>query len=338
MTLKLTALSTAAKIKSFYTRLAAMKAVTALSPGLYPVRGMLYFLYHPTLFRSCLDRMLRLFLITLGALLVLSLLTYKLQYFFLAKLFGPGFLGHSATLAALLAESIIPVYLLSERFIRAVGNRLFDTVLKQQGIRQPLSSTKQQKAALQIAADQEQQYQAQKHQEWGILWKVFSYAASIILQPKATESTLKQYLRMASTTPVFALAPIGPIVFAYLNGFGSTAKLLDHYLVQKDLKRPSDRESWYQLHQREFRMFGAVVFALNLIPVANWLFVFTNTVGAALYAADIERNGTFIKGKSQEEVSSLAALTSTISQVQSLGSSPMTRSQKAAHRINVSHQ
>ena len=128
------------------------------------------------------------------------------------------------------------------------------------------------------------------------------------------------------------------VVFAYLNGFGSTAKLLDHYLVQKDLKRPSDRESWYQLHQREFRMFGAVVFALNLVPVANWLFVFTNTVGAALYAADIERNGTFIKGTSHEEVSSLAALKSTISQVQSSGSSPMTRSQKAAHRINVSHQ
>ena len=315
-----------------------MKAVTSLSPGLYPVRGIVYFLYHPTLFRSCVDLMLRLILLTAGAFLVLSLTTYHLQYFVLAKVFGRGFIGHSATLAALLAEAVIPVYLLSERFIRAVSNRLFDTVLEQQGIHHPLSSTKQQKVALQTAASQEQQYQAEKRKNWGFLWKVFSYGVSIILQPKATESTLRQYVRMACTTPVFALAPIGPIIFAYLNGFGSTATLLDHYLTRKDLKLSADRESWYQLHKREFRLFGAVVFALNLIPIANWLFLFTNTVGAALFAADIEKNGTFIKGKAQyEDMSSLAALTSTISQVQSLGSSPMTRSQKAAHRINVSH-
>lgn len=314
-------------------------AMTSLSPGLYPIKGVLYFLYHPTLFRSCLDLILRLFLITAGALLVLSLTTYHLQYFFIAKVFGRGFLGRSATLAALLAEAVVPVYLLSERFIRAVSNRLFDTVLQQQGIRQPAITSKQQRSALQTAADHEQQYQREKHQEWGFLWKVFSYATNMMLQPKATESSVRQYVRMACTTPVVALAPVGPIIFAYLNGFGSTATLMNHYLSNKDLKQPSDREAWYQFHKREFRVFGAVVFALNLIPVANWLFLFTNTVGAALYAADIEKNGTFIKAKAHhDEVRSLAALSSTIQQVKSLGHSPMTRSQKAAHKLYVTHQ
>lgn len=271
--------------------------------------------------------------------MVLFFTTYQVQYCFLAKMLGRGFLGRSATLTALFTEAVVPVYLLSERFIRAVSNRLFDTVLMQQGIRQPISSNKQQRAALQKAVDQQKQDQQVKHQEWGILWKIFSYGVNIVLQPKATESTMRQYIRIACTTPVMALAPVGPIIFAYLNGFGSTATLLDHYLVQKDLKQPSDREAWYQLHKTELRMFGTVVFALNLIPIANWLFLFTNTVGAALYAADIERNGTFIREKVYHgEVSSLAALASTISQVQSLGSSPMTRSQKAAHKMNVTHQ
>ena len=305
-----------------------------LTPALYPIRGLLYFLYHPTLFKSCLELITILFLITLGFWVVLWLTTYHVQYLLLARVFGRGFLGHSATLATLLAEAIIPVYLLSERFIRTVSNRLFDTVLKQQGLRQPSRSSKQDRAALQTRLSEQQQYDFEQQREWGIIWKVFTWATNIFLQPKATESAFRQYLRMACTTPVLALAPVG---YVWLNGFGSTATLLDHYLIQKDLQQQAEREAWYQLHKREFRMFGAVVFAMNAVPLLNWLFRFTNTVGAALWAADIEKNKTFISGKAhRRDASPLKSLTSTLSQVQSLGSSPMTRSQAAAHRIVAS--
>ena len=310
-----------------------------LAPALYPIRGLLYFLYHPTLFKSCIELILRLFLLTVGVWLALWFTTYDVQYFVLAKVFGRGFLGRSATLGALLAEAIVPVYLLSERFTRAVSHRLFDTVLKQQGLRQPSSTSKQERTALQTNFREQQQYHSEQQREWGVLWRVCTWITNIFLQPKATESAFRQYLRMACTTPILALGPIGPLAFSYLNGFGSTATLLDHYLIQKDLKQSAEREAWYQLHKQEFRIFGAVVFAMNAIPVVNFLFRFTNTVGAALWAADIEKNKTFISGKPQRrDASPLKSLTSTITQVQSLGSSPMTRSQKAAHKIIASGQ
>ena len=310
-----------------------------LAPALYPIRGLLYFLYHPTLFRSCLEVILRLFLLTIGVWVALWITTHELQYFFLAKVFGRGFLGRSATLGALLAEAILPVYLLSERFTRAISHRLFDTVLKQQGLRQPSSTSKQERAALQARLSEQQQYHSEQQREWGTLWRVCTWIINIFLQPKATESAARQYLRMACTSPFLALGPIGPLAFSYLNGFGSTATLLDHYLSQKDLKQPAEREAWYQLHKQEFRIFGAVVFAMNAVPIVNFLFRFTNTVGAALWAADIEKSKTFISGKPQRrDASPLKSLTSTINQVQSLGSSPMTRSQKAAHKIVASSQ
>jgi len=306
-----------------------------LPAGLYPVRGLLYFLYHPTLFRSCLSLVLKLLLISAGAFAVLSVTTYHLQLFVLSRLFGKGFLGHSAVLAALLAEAVIPVYLLSERFIRSVRNKLFNTVLRQQGVSHLSALTAKERTTLQNTNARDQQREQEQSQKWGLTWKVCRYFAGILLQPSATEPAWRQYIRMACTVPITSLFPIGPIIFAYLNGFGSAANLLDHYLKQKSVTKSADREAVYQANRNQFRMFGAVVFALNLLPIVNWLFLFTNTVGAALWAADMEKQGTLIAKASAEHSTgkALAALTDTVKQAQSLGNSPMTRSQKVAHGI-----
>lgn len=41
-----------------------------------------------------------------------------------------------------------------------------------------------------------------------------------------------------------------------------------------------------------FSSFGIAAFLLEMIPFANLFFAFTNTVGAALWAADLEKNAT----------------------------------------------
>lgn len=38
--------------------------------------------------------------------------------------------------------------------------------------------------------------------------------------------------------------------------------------------------------------FGVISFLLEMIPFANLVFAFTNTVGAALWAADLEKSST----------------------------------------------
>ena len=304
-----------------------------LPSGLYPIRGLLYFLFHPTLFKSCVDLVLRLLLISLAVLVVLWITTYRLQFLALSLLFGTGFLGRCAVLLALLAEAIIPVYVFSERFIRAVRNRLFDTVLRQQGISHLTALSTKEKISLRTSNAEDERLEQKCRQKWGLLWRLGRYVAATFLQPSATESSIRQYVRMACTLPVTSLMPIGPLVYAYLNGFGSAATLMDHYLLQKAVSKPADREAIYQANRTQFRMFGAVVFALNLVPIANWLFLFTNTVGAALWAADLERQGLLMAKDSRENKGSdvFSALSSTVKQAQSLGNSPMTRSQRAAH-------
>ena len=216
-------------------------------------------------------------LISLAALAVLSFTTYHIHFLALSHVFGDGFLGRCAVLVALLAEAIIPVYALSEQFTRAVRNRLFDTVLKQQGISHLSPLTTKEKNSLHTSNAENQHWEQKQGRKWGFMWTVCKYVASTFLQPSATESSFRQYVRLACTLPVTSLMPIGPILYAYLNGFGSAATLMDHYLLQKAVSKPADREAVYQANRTQFRMFGAVVFALNLLPVANWLFLFTNT-------------------------------------------------------------
>lgn len=49
------------------------------------------------------------------------------------------------------------------------------------------------------------------------------------------------------------------------------------------------KETFIQNRRPEYLAFGSVAMLLNMVPGANILFQYTNTVGAALWALDIER-------------------------------------------------
>jgi hypothetical protein len=51
------------------------------------------------------------------------------------------------------------------------------------------------------------------------------------------------------------------------------------------------REKWIEDHKAAYTSFGLPATLLETVPVANVFFAFTNQVGAALWAADLERQG-----------------------------------------------
>ncbi len=65
---------------------------------------------------------------------------------------------------------------------------------------------------------------------------------------------------------------------------------ISDYLNQKGITSADAREAVSHLHANQFRSFGAVTFALGCLPILSWLTNFTNTVGAALWAADMEKS------------------------------------------------
>jgi hypothetical protein len=90
------------------------------------------------------------------------------------------------------------------------------------------------------------------------------------------------------TLPLNFIPVVGTVLWLFLNGRLYTWDKFSHY--HYELKRRNFRaqqkfvrEHWYAHH-----MFGMQAMALEMIPFANVIFIFTNTVGAALWAADLE--------------------------------------------------
>lgn len=91
--------------------------------------------------------------------------------------------------------------------------------------------------------------------------------------------------------PLNFIPVVGTVIFILLQGKRAGPAAHTRYF---QLKEWSQRQR--QLHIEENRggytSFGIVAFLLEMIPFANLVFAFTNTVGAALWAADLEKNAT----------------------------------------------
>jgi len=80
---------------------------------------------------------------------------------------------------------------------------------------------------------------------------------------------------------------VGTLAFILLQGRFRGNSVHDRYF---QLKRwsSSQKKAWLEAHAGSYAGFGTVATLLEIIPFASIFFSFTNTVGAALWAADIE--------------------------------------------------
>jgi len=86
--------------------------------------------------------------------------------------------------------------------------------------------------------------------------------------------------------PLHVVPVAGTFVYCYLNGWVMTFSKRIHYDVElrKFTVNQSRKYAWK--HKGEFCEFGAVAVFLEMTPVLNLLFFWTNVVGAALWVAD----------------------------------------------------
>lgn len=67
---------------------------------------------------------------------------------------------------------------------------------------------------------------------------------------------------------------------------------LDRYFELKGYSA-QEREEWLTAHEADYISFGVASSVLEMVPFASFIFTCTNTVGAALWASNIEtRSGT----------------------------------------------
>ncbi|KAK3847373.1 MAG: hypothetical protein J3R72DRAFT_431246 [Linnemannia gamsii] len=123
------------------------------------------------------------------------------------------------------------------------------------------------------------------------------------IMDKASSSTSHYGQRMGLwlvTLPLNFVPVAGPIAFCYLNGKVRSRYVHRQYFDMKEMTQ-KERDDWIQTRKSQYTTFGVIAQGLELIPFIGILFGFTNTIGAALWAADLERQQYELRSRKLRE-------------------------------------
>ncbi|CAG8449728.1 23785_t:CDS:2 [Cetraspora pellucida] len=101
------------------------------------------------------------------------------------------------------------------------------------------------------------------------------------------ELTVIQVFLLIITIPINAIPIIGTVLYCIINGWPLAwgHQIYYHMTIKEWTVKKSREFAWKNRY--DYISFGAVGMALQLIPVANFIFFWTTIVGAALWTADV---------------------------------------------------
>ena len=258
----------------------------------YPLWGVVYMTSSPQLWTPVAKFLGVVIGLSLASIIIWFKLFYSWHFALLAQVFGAGFFNNILTIVFLLAESAAPVYLIFNKQFERLQRKLFAATMQMKGV----NVTKAQSEDLQYVSaklskqqQQEKTADAKSSLQAKLLWKVAGIAVQLLVPANVKESKLMKITRTAVTLPLKVGVPFLLPVFAYFEGYSDSTQLLSQYWAQKGLETPEAQELVASAHSMDYRSFGAVASMLNYLPVLNWFLGLTNSVGAALWAAEIER-------------------------------------------------
>ncbi|KAL1301562.1 hypothetical protein AAFC00_005799 [Neodothiora populina] len=104
---------------------------------------------------------------------------------------------------------------------------------------------------------------------------------------KFTPSAIIRYLMYL---PLNFIPVVGTVMFVLLQGKRQGPAAHARYFQLKGMSKQR-REEWVEKRRGAYTSFGTVASLLEMVPIAGILFAFTNTTGAALWAAELEKSG-----------------------------------------------
>jgi len=230
----------------------------------YPIRGIVYSVHHPGIYNSVLSSLSFGLLSAIAIFVGLAVFTYVPQSIFFSLFLGP--YGFLAAIGTVLVESFILVNLVSRAlFIEPSLDAVFDAVIareKAENLIQKVRATSSYNTRL---------HSAQTHATQAL--QIFSFGS------------LFQYL---ITLPVNFFPVLGNIAFLYLNGSKTAESFHRRYFSLLGLSG-SQRSKFVDERRGAYISFGITALILDLVPLVSILFMFTNTVGAALWAVSMEK-------------------------------------------------
>ncbi|RYP03461.1 hypothetical protein DL764_005142 [Monosporascus ibericus] len=237
----------------------------ALTAASYPLRGIYYFLRHPSYYPLFLSRLLPLSLLSLLVYLILFTFAFLPQLAFLYI-----FQGRSAWLNAIvlvLGEGLVIVQGLFEGFfVDECRVDVFDATLIDKGLADVVAPHR-------------------------ILYPDAANSVKTLGKPSTAAVyqpwSLIQIIELIVFLPLNLIPYVGTPAFIIITGarLGTFA----HYrwfklrgLTRKERKAEIRSRMW------DYTWFGTVAMLLELVPILSFLFLLTSTTGAALWAARLE--------------------------------------------------
>ncbi|KAJ6618242.1 hypothetical protein B0H10DRAFT_2029937 [Mycena sp. CBHHK59/15] len=228
----------------------------------YPIQGIFYFLSHASLYRSIFPVILKTLATALGITAALFTFTYLPQVAFCALFSGPFAFATAAVLVLGEAYTII-LFLSKAFFLGRAQDQLFNAVFRQQGVNLV--------------------YVEPKGKNRGAL-----QAVSKSLAKPLSRFSKEGMLRYIVSLPLNLVPMVGTVLFLLYNGVKAGPTFHSRYFQAKGLS-PATRQAFVDKRKGAYTAFGATTLGLNLVPVVGPIFVLTSTVGAALWACELEK-------------------------------------------------
>eukprot|EP00891_Asterochloris_glomerata_P003642 jgi/Astpho2/3642/fgenesh1_pg.00059_%23_4_t len=206
--------------------------------------------------------------------------TWHRQLLAVSGLVGRGLLAKITTCLLILGEASLPIYLMAQHSLRVLQRSIFQDVMQDQGVlpvRQVTPTEKQQiNAFLNAQAARIEEERRKRRQSAGSL-------ASYIIRKGAIHLV---------SSPLTSVVPFAPLLFSVRGGHNLAAPFMAPYFLMKGLPSPDEQAAVIDSNKMRYRQFGMTVALLQTLPVISWGFALSNSVGAALWAADMERRQT----------------------------------------------
>ncbi|TFK46488.1 hypothetical protein OE88DRAFT_1721107 [Heliocybe sulcata] len=258
------------RAKEFGTH--AFQAVSSFS-WLWPFRGVLFAITNPSLIGSVRPALIKSLILSSIIFLALLIFTYLPQMTILVLLTGP--LAPLFALILIGAESLlILTFLAKPLFLEPALTQVFDAALVARGQRELV-------------------IQGKKRIGGGGSSSKGKDVGKALVRPLQgfTPSGIAKY---ALSLPLNFIPAVGTAFFILYNGTELEGPgWHSRYFQLKGLSK-QQRQSFIESHRPEYTAFGAATLLLNLVPFVGLLFSFTNTIGAALWAADVEAKENLI--------------------------------------------
>ncbi|CAH0473492.1 unnamed protein product [Peronospora belbahrii] len=225
----------------------------------YPLRGILYFLGDKHLWRMTIYPVLLTVSVAFGVAVTLFAFTLHWQEQVLSKFGLSSFFAWIFAVIFVIIQVFLITILYGLFVLEWFMDKIFAYVLIQQGYRDLVENKERHSPFLRV------------------------------MTSCCRVSVLLRLGLLIITLPLNMIPVLGNITYAWLNG---TLMAWESHLYYFEMKAFDYEQQQQLVSQRKFQYsaFGMQALLLEMIPIVGAIFMFTNAVGAALFAASIEKD------------------------------------------------